>query len=160
MLCNSGLSLAQCGAHREMKGFTVSEKKGIPIVTADLSLTDVSSRMKLAYQLLADGSLAVDVSFVPGSTKLPEIPRLGMHLCIPEEFHNITWYGRGPQENYVDRLTAAFVGLYSDRVENQLTSYVSPQECGHRCDTRWMTLTNEAGEGLQFFGKPFSASRP
>ena len=142
------------GAHRELKNLTVNEKDGVPQVAADLYLPDVSSQMKILYQMKADGSLAVDVAFVPGSSKLPEIPRLGMHLCLPEEFSTITWYGRGPQENYIDRLTSAFVGLYTDKVENQLTKYVSPQECGHRCDTRWMTLTNGAGEGIQFFGKP------
>ncbi|MCX6575385.1 MAG: hypothetical protein NTV82_03210 [Candidatus Aminicenantes bacterium] len=36
---------------------------------------------------------------------LSEIPRFGMKMALPAEFHRIQWYGRGPHENFVDRKT-------------------------------------------------------
>ena len=84
---------------------------------------------------------------------LPEIPRMGMTLQIPREFDNIAWLGRGPHESYQDRYTSAFVDLYSGKVVDQYHPYLRPQENGNKTAVRWMSITNEAGEGLLFEGK-------
>src|SRR5206468_10029047 len=70
-----------------------------------------------------------------------------------EEYNHLGYYGRGPWENYTDRNTSSFVGMYNDDVQNQATkNYIRPQESGYKTDIRWLTLTNNEGRGLQVEG--------
>jgi beta-galactosidase len=73
----------------------------------------------------------------------------------------LTWFGRGPWENYPDRKTSALVGRYSSTVTNQYVPYIMPQEHGLKTDVRWLELTRPDGHGLRVEGQPmmmFSAS--
>lgn len=90
------------------------------------------------------------------------IPRIGMRWQMPEKFHNLKYYGRGPHENYADRNRSAFVGVYKSTVAEQGFMYARPQENGYKTDVRWFTLTDDNGKGLCFEGSPelgFSALR-
>ena len=69
-------------------------------------------------------------------------------LVLPKEFHNVTWYGRGPEENYIDRKTGYNIGLYQSTVEDFFVDYIKPQETGNRTDVRWVSMTNDDGIGL------------
>ena len=80
------------------------------------------------------------------------IPRVGVELNLPGALENITWFGRGPHENYVDRKLGAAVGHYQSTVTEQFTPYVYPGECGGREDTRWLALTDSNGIGLMVIG--------
>ncbi len=87
------------------------------------------------------------------------IPKVGVRMMLPSELNSVTWYGRGPQENYVDRKTAAFVGRYTANVADMFERYVRPQDMGNRCDTRWLALTNRKGNGVLVVpGEPMSFS--
>ena len=77
-----------------------------------------------------------------------------MQMQLPEEFSNLKWFGRGPQENYQDRKSAADVGLYVSTVADQGTRYIRPQENGYKTDTRWLTLTDDNGNGILVSGEP------
>jgi beta-galactosidase len=66
----------------------------------------------------------------------------------------VKWYGRGPWENYWDRHTASFVGVYERSAGEMYFPYVRPQENGTRTDVRWMTLTDDEGDGLLICGEP------
>jgi beta-galactosidase len=79
---------------------------------------------------------------------LPFLPRIGMEMILPGQLEYLTWFGRGPHENYVDRKIGAAVGLYQSTVTEQFTPYVYPSECGGREDTRWLALTDSKGTGL------------
>lgn len=107
-----------------------------------------------SYTIFGSGDVVVKNQFSKISGSIPEIPRMGMQMQLPEEFSNLKWYGRGPHENYQDRKTSAFVGLYESTVADQYTPYIRPQENGYKTDTRWLTLTNDAGEGLLVSGDP------
>jgi hypothetical protein len=85
---------------------------------------------------------------------MPELPRFGMKMEIPGQYQNLSWYGRGPFENYCDRKTAAFVGVYHSTVEEQYFPYIRPQENGYKTDTRWIALQDSTGKGLMFIGEP------
>jgi beta-galactosidase len=76
-----------------------------------------------------------------------------MKLALIGSLKNITWFGRGPQENHRDRKTAAFVGLYSGSVMAQHTPYIRPQENGNKTDVRWVALQNDGGLGLLVVGR-------
>jgi beta-galactosidase len=92
--------------------------------------------------------------FIPGDEKLPELLRLGMRMRLPKDFQNVEWYGRGLHENYWDRKTSAFIGLYDDSVADQFVRYASPQENGYKTDVRWVALTQKRGKGLLAVGLP------
>lgn len=81
------------------------------------------------------------------------MPRLGMRMVLPGEYEQMTWLGRGPQENYADRKTGAAIGLYNATVWEQYHPYVRAQETGNKCDVRWVALRNAAGEGLLVTGE-------
>ena len=84
----------------------------------------------------------------------PELPRFGMRMALDAAFDTMTWFGRGPHENYWDRHTGAAVGRYSDKVERLIHPYVRPQENGARTDVRWVALTNTRHIGLLAVGMP------
>jgi len=120
---------------------------------ADTAGTQVAS-YTITYTVLGSGDIIVENAFDKASAQLPELLRFGMNLELPRAFDNLTWYGRGPFENYWDRNTAADVGLYGGSVAEQYVAYVRPQENGYKTDVRWLTLTNDAGVGLLAVGIP------
>jgi beta-galactosidase len=106
------------------------------------------------YTIYGSSDVVIKNKFSKLSDKLPEIPRMGMQMQIPEEFINLKWLGRGPQENYADRKTSADIGLYESTVADQYVPYIRPQENGYKTDTRWLTLTDDNGTGILVSGDP------
>jgi beta-galactosidase len=90
----------------------------------------------------------INILLIEKELDMPELPRFGMAMQIPGQFSNLTWFGRGPQENYQDRKTAAFVNEYQSTVAEQYYPYIRPQETGYKTDTRWMALQDKDGKGL------------
>lgn len=117
-------------------------------IRAAWTLPPVKSSFQTIYTIHRDGSVHLENLLSASTTEKSDIPRVGMVLQLPREFDNLTWYGRGPWENYVDRNTSSFVGLYTDNVANQMVPYVRPQENGNKTDVRWAALTNRKGAGL------------
>jgi beta-galactosidase len=106
------------------------------------------------YTFKSDGEIIITNTISKVSDNIPELPRMGMQMQLPVEFANLKWFGRGPQENYIDRKTAADVGLYESTVADQYTPYIRPQENGYKTETRWLTLTDDSGTGFLFKGSP------
>lgn len=105
------------------------------------SLVQDSVTVTIIYFVYASGVIKVDYTLdvKPG---LPNIPKVGFQGAIPREFDNISWYGRGPIENYVDRRYGSDVGIYDMGIKEFMEPYVVPQENGNRTDVRWMFLSN------------------
>lgn len=112
-----------------------------------------NTRMLMDYEVHGSGEIFVYNRLKPANG-LPKIPRFGMQFKMPESFDNMKWYGRGPQESYWDRKTGYAVGIYSEKVSEPEHVYVRPQENSNKTDVRWMTLTDEMGNGLKFRGLP------
>ncbi|NJK95759.1 MAG: DUF4981 domain-containing protein [Bacteroidales bacterium] len=119
------------------------------------NLPEIESTYRSEYLIMGNGEIVVSNDYNPGKKSLPELPRFGMYMGIPADCDNLKWFGRGPYENYQDRNTASFVGIYSGKVADQFIPYVRPQETGNKTDVRWFTLTNGAGKGLKFTGMPY-----
>ncbi len=109
------------------------------------------------YTVYANGVVDVfnAVKATENMKEFVEIPRVGMNLEMPREFDQMEWLGRGPQENYQDRKTAAFVDVYKSSVADQYWAYMRPQENGNKTDVRWMKITDAEGTGLMFKGKQY-----
>lgn len=102
-----------------------------------------------AYTVMPDGTILVNSVILPAISG-EVIPKVGYRMELPEGFERMRWYGRGPNENYVDRKDAAYMGIYDDSVTNQWTRYSRLQEMGNHEDVRWMALTNFDGMGFVF----------
>jgi beta-galactosidase len=122
-------------------------------VTAVASLPAGGSTVRNIYTIYGNGEIEVEQEFTPGGG-LPDLPRFGMQMRMAGEYRTVNWYGRGPQENYWDRNTAAAVGRYSEQIDHMFFPYIEPQESGNRTDVRWITLTNRDGFGLKASGMP------
>lgn len=85
---------------------------------------------------------------VEANIEADTLPRIGLKMQMPPGFEQLTWYGRGPHENYIDRNAGAPVGQYGGAVDEQYVPYIFPQENGNKTDVRWAALTNDAGIGL------------
>jgi len=123
-------------------------------VTASYNLEKVKSKEVVTYNFFGSGVIEVKVSFTTNEEKLPDMPRFGLRWEVPVNFDNLTYFGRGPQENYIDRNHSAFVGIYSGKVADQYFKYVRPQENGYKTDVRWFELRNENEVGIRVTGDP------
>ena len=101
------------------------------------------------YRVYSNGEIEVHTR-LDAKGGFPEIPRIGNSLIIEGDLNEVSWYGRGPYENYVDRNCAALVGIYQSKVEDLYTPYIRPQENGYRTDVRWVEFKNAKGVGLRF----------
>ena len=120
-------------------------------VTAVVDVTGAKGcgfRHTAIYAFAADGSLTVANTVEPYG-KLPPLPRLGVSLKLSPALERMTFYGRGPQENYNDRKTSAFLGIWESTVTDRFVPYVRPQDCGMACDVRWAAFTDDAGRGVR-----------
>ncbi len=144
-------------AHKSMKlqNVTVGKKtkQGLPIKVAFV-ISELEIPYILDYLIQNDGSVKITASIDMTSKKLPELPRFGMRMILDGNYDDLNYYGRGPWENYSDRNTSSFIGIYSDKVENQYTwEYIRPQEAGYKTDVRWLTLKNRNNQGLEIKGE-------
>jgi beta-galactosidase len=117
-------------------------------------------RHEQLFEFLEDGSIRVSNRVDLGKKMETDLPRIGVVWALPAQTENVRWYGRGPLENYSDRVAAAPVGVYAATVDELHVDYVMPQENGYRTDVRWVEIGNE-NSGLRFIGEPllgFSAS--
>ncbi|MDD2204709.1 MAG: glycoside hydrolase family 2 TIM barrel-domain containing protein [Bacteroidales bacterium] len=128
-------------------------------VTTTFDIVNQEAKITNEYTIDADGNIHVQFTFEPGDKPLPEMPRLGMSMILQPEYEMMTWYGRGPHENYCDRKTSALIGLYKSTVWEQYHPYVRAQETGNKCDVRYFTLTDDYGHGIRVVGdEPLSVS--
>ena len=110
------------------------------------------------WTVYPDGSIELEANINSSEPGL-DLPRLGYVMKTPSDLKNYTYYGRGPQNNYNDRMNGAFVQLYNSTVQDQFVHFPKPQSMGNREDVRWCALTDEAGNGAQFISTTtFSAS--
>lgn len=121
------------------------------LVVADLAGND-GLKLQLSYKISGDG--AVDVNYqVKIGEKQSEPLRIGLSTAFAGDLQTMNFFGKGPFENYSDRLHAAEVNIYSGKVEDFCFKYVKPQENGNHTEVRWLALRNAAGTGLLVVGK-------
>ena len=101
------------------------------------------------YNVYPDGLVVLASSIITSDPDLP-LPRLGYEVKLPSRYNRYSYYGRGPLNNYNDRKTGSFVGLYHSTVQEQFVPFPKPQSMGNREDVRWCALQDEEGNGLAF----------
>lgn len=102
---------------------------------------------EVRYQIYGDGAVKIS-NLMIASQDLPYMPRMGMTMQMPAGFDQLSFFGRGPWENYPDRKTAAFVDVYRQDVKDQYVPYLRPQENGHKTDIRALKVTDKSQTGM------------
>lgn len=125
----------------------------VRIDTQFLLPTVPESALSLQYTIRGTGEVEVTGCLNPGDGT-PEIPEIGLMLVMDVSFDQLTWYGRGPHENYWDRKSGAKLGQYSGQVADQVVPYLRPQECGNKTDVRFASVTNAQDRGFRIEGAP------
>ena len=113
---------------------------------------DDTIRTESSYAIRGDGKVQFHQK-IWVDPQFPVLPRVGITLVAEKSLDRLTWYGRGPHENYVDRKQSAHVGLYHSTVRDQHFDYILPVECGGKEDVRWLELRNWQGKGLRIFAE-------
>ena len=126
---------------------------GTVVFEVNSKIAPADSALKHTYTVYGNGDVVVGMAIEPKS-KAPEMQRFGMQAALAKDLNCMTWYGRGPQENYWDRKTGAAVGVYSAGVEDMVHPYVEPSEMGNHADVRWAAMTDGRGRGLMAVGMP------
>lgn len=120
--------------------------------TTKYQLPDNLAKIEISYKIDVSGQITVTNSLTDVKKNVPNIPRFGNNLILNNKFNQVNWYGRGPQENYEDRNSAAFIGKYDANVEDLYFPYIRPQENGYKTDVRWVTFTADSGKGIKILG--------
>lgn len=144
----------EAGAERELRAMSWEVEASCVTVRVQYSLpTTAVSLLSIMYTVTGDGEVNVFEELQPGEG-LPEIPEVGILFQMPQQFDQVSWYGKGPDETYWDRQTGGKRGRYTGKVQDQMVSYIRPQECGNKMDVRHAAVTNAQGEGLVLKGAP------
>lgn len=109
----------------------------------------IESYNTITYTVTQDGKVRININY-PGYKNLPIIPAFGIDFRLPKQYSNYKFYGLGPEENYIDRKNGVKLGIFNGTSLNNFSPYLVPQECGNHCETRWLVVTNNQGQGLKF----------
>ena len=136
----------------KIEGGTASGRNKIVELT-DRAFTDEDFRFvtNQVFTVYPDGSIEVQAS-IASNDDFVNLPQLGYLVTMPKTYFRFTYYGRGKQDNYPDRKSGAFLGIYESDVLKEVVNFPKPQDMGHHQDSRWAALTNMRGAGAIFVG--------
>lgn len=144
---------------------TVREDENVPVVEVledSVKLTYIfdmptnpASSCKVTYHVFGDGTIETTMVYeqIEG---LCDMPEFGMMFKLDAAFGDLSWYGYGPEESYAERAHGGKLGLYENKVIDNMAKSLVPQECGNKCGVRFAEVTNAKGHGIRFFGDELS----
>lgn len=137
-----------------LKSFDKSESKDSVVLTANFEMPEVKAELMLRYRINTAGEVTVTEKMTTDKeAKVADLFRYGMQLQMPASFSKLEYYGRGPEENYIDRHSSSFIGKYEANVKDEYYPYVRPQESGNHTDIRYFSIFNPTtGKGITFEG--------
>ncbi len=119
--------------------------------------TTPESSCKVCYDVFGDGTIETTMEYDPVA-ELADMPEFGMLFKMDADYDTVRWYGLGEQETYSDRNKGAKLGLYENKVADNMAEYLVPQECGNKCGVRYAKVVDKKGRGMMFFGDELSFS--
>jgi len=117
--------------------------------------TTPASECEVVYKVFGDGTIETTLNYDPVA-ELGDMPEFGMMFKLDADYENLEWYGLGEAETYSDRKLGGKLGVYSNKVADNMAEYLLPQECGNKCDVRYAKVTDLKGRGMIFFGDELS----
>ncbi len=137
---------------RRLKKVSMGQNGAARVINVLYQLPSVDATLTITYTLDTKGELIVceklDVN--EDAKEKPQLFRFGMQWVMPQEYASLNYYGKGPQENYIDRHDSQRLGLYQAKVADEYWNYIRPQESGNKTEIRYWQVLNQNGKGLQF----------
>ena len=103
----------------------------------------------VVYRVYGDGTIKTTISMDPVKEN-GDLPEFGMILKMDADYDRLEWFGNGPEETYADRQEGAKLGIYKNRVSDNMAKYLVPQECGNKTGVRYAKVTDARGRGILF----------
>lgn len=119
--------------------------------------TSPAASCQVTYEVFGDGTIEMTLGYDPVA-ELSDMPEFGMLFKLDADYDTMKWYGLGSEESYADRRQGARLGIYENKVADNMAQYLVPQECGNKCGVRLAKVMNIKGRGLEFFGDELSFS--
>jgi beta-galactosidase len=138
--------------NRTVREVVAAATPGGAQIRATMTLPVGGSSLDVTYTIADRGAITVRCEYTPGQGNLPPLPRFGMDAAVAKELDQIEWYGRGPQETYVDRKTGGEIAIHRLTLNEFIHPYVRAQDTGNRTDVRSFTLRDRQGFGLRITG--------
>ena len=148
------------GLFQKLTDIVVKEEEDKVTVIFEYTLpTTPQVKNFVSYSVGGDGKIQTHILY-KGTPGLPVLPAFGLDIKLKERYHNVKYYGYGPEENYIDRMEGAKLGVYHYRAQENVSGYLFPQECGNRAGTRWVEVTDDLHKGLRVVmeDRPFEHS--
>ena len=111
--------------------------------------TTPASECQLTYEVFGDGKVKTTLTYDPVK-ELGDMPEFGVIFKFNADYDNVQWYGLGEAETYADRKKGAKLGIYQNKVVDNIARYMVPQECGAKEEVRWAKVTDRKGRGMYF----------
>ena len=111
--------------------------------------TSPAAECSLQYRVFGDGRIQTTLHYDPVEG-LAAMPEFGVLFKIDADYDTVEWYGNGPAETYWDRQHGAKLGIYQNKVADNMAQYLVPQECGAKTAVRWAKVVDRKGRGLLF----------
>ena len=111
----------------------------------------------VTYEVFGDGTIQTTLTYDPVK-ELGDMPEFGMMFKLDADYDRVQWYGLGEAETYADRRHGAKLGIYENKVADNMAEYLVPQECGNKCGVRYGKVMDKKGRGMLFFGDELSFS--
>ena len=124
-------------------------EKTVKVTYTYLMPTTPTSKCKLSYEVFGDGRVKTTLTYDPVK-ELGDMPEFGVIFKFNADYDCVEWYGLGETETYSDRKKGAKLGIYANKVADNMASYMVPQECGAKEEVRWAKVTDRKGRGMLF----------
>ena len=136
----------------------VERKENSILVTYTYYLpTTPESSCELSYEVFGHGRVKTALSYEPVEG-LGDMPEFGVIFKLDADYDQLEWYGNGPEETYWDRKKGAKLGIYQNKVKDNMAKYLVPQECGNQTEVRYAKVVSHRGRGLLFTGDKMNFS--
>ncbi len=124
-------------------------EKTVKVTYTYLMPTTPTSECKLSYEVFGDGRVKTTLAYDPVK-ELGDMPEFGVIFKFNADYDRVEWYGLGEAETYSDRKKGAKLGIYSNKVADNIARYMVPQECGAKEEVRWAKVIDRKGRGMLF----------
>ena len=124
-------------------------EKTVKVTYTYLMPTTPLSECRLSYEVFGDGRVKTTLAYDPVK-ELGDMPEFGVIFKFNADYDRVEWYGLGEAETYSDRKKGAKLGIYSNKVADNIARYMVPQECGAKEEVRWAKVIDRKGRGMLF----------
>lgn len=147
-------SFTKAYKHLKAKKVTAYEENGFAVVKIKWTMP-LACGIVTEYKIDGIGQIEASQSVTP---LFRPMPRYGFTVELVKVNDVMSFYAKGPHENYCDRNSGAYLAKYDGKVEDFCHDYLFPQENGNHTEARWLQVGDKMGLKAEAIDKPFEFS--